>query len=379
MAINPDLLVIKPVSQLESVTGLQAGELLFYDVNDPNTTLKKISIDTFNNLSKAAKPLKPTDPTPTDDGLYMPTESGTYSNADGLIAQDGYYTLFFKTGSTWTKSETLFPNDSDGYKGLEKPFDVKIKFDELLTKMDLTITNDVLFRAFDNDIFIGGSTLVRIVADGVHTPDFSHFKKMTGSQDYDNTNGVLNCAYFFYDGDDVWVNIWQGEGTSIIESEIPKTYTTVVFDELYGASYSSGVLTGGANSGGYQSELQNITNEFELILTDSTFVAVLGLMNSKDSNMIYGNSNNYIYGFYRNTSGYDVIKGPARTVIFSSSTLPNFFRVKRIGNDAVFSLSSDGNSWTDVFTDTNGFNSISTAYIKGVFVQSGNLKSIKYS
>lgn len=106
------LLVKVPVSTLESVTGLQEGEILFYDTTTPDNKLKKISIDTFNNLSKTAKPLKPTDPTPTAQGLYKPTISGTYANAGGLIAQEGYDTLFFLNGSTWTKTETKFPQAS---------------------------------------------------------------------------------------------------------------------------------------------------------------------------------------------------------------------------------------------------------------------------
>lgn len=109
MAINPDLLVIKPVNQLESVTGLQAGELLFYDGSN---NLKKIDIDTFNNLPKSAKLLKLSDPTPTEEGLYMPEKVGTYANAGGLTAQDGYYTLFFFDGTNWSKSETLLPQNN---------------------------------------------------------------------------------------------------------------------------------------------------------------------------------------------------------------------------------------------------------------------------
>lgn len=106
MAIDPKLLVIKPVDQLEQVTGLQDGDLLFYD---GSVNLKRISIDTFNNLSKTAKPLAPTDTAPTVEGLYVPTIAGTYANAGGLIAQSGYYTLFFFDGTTWSKTETLMP------------------------------------------------------------------------------------------------------------------------------------------------------------------------------------------------------------------------------------------------------------------------------
>lgn len=106
MAIDPKLLVIKPVDELAEVTGLQAGSMLFYDGSD---NLKRISIDTFNNLSKTAKPLAPTGPTPSAEGLYKPTISGTYTNAGGLVAQVGYDTLFFFNGTTWTKSEFSYP------------------------------------------------------------------------------------------------------------------------------------------------------------------------------------------------------------------------------------------------------------------------------
>ena len=110
MAIDPKLLVIKPVNELESVNGLQAGELLFYDTSNPNEpVLKKIDIDTFNNLSKTAKPLNPTDATPTVIGLYMPTVIGTYTNAGGLIAESGFDTLFYFNGTNWTKRALPYP------------------------------------------------------------------------------------------------------------------------------------------------------------------------------------------------------------------------------------------------------------------------------
>jgi len=115
MAIDPKVLVVKPVNELVEVTGLQPGSMLFYDGSD---NLKRISIDTFNNIAKSAIPLKITDPSPNIDGLYIPTTSGTYTNAGGLIAQAGYYTLFFKNGSTWTKSETKITGQ---FKGVAIP------------------------------------------------------------------------------------------------------------------------------------------------------------------------------------------------------------------------------------------------------------------
>ena len=104
MAIDPKLLVIKPVSELAEVTGLQDGSMLFYDGSD---NLKLIDIDTFNNLSKSAKLLKISDTTPTEEGLYKPATTGTYPN--GLTAQEGFTTLFFFDGTTWSKSEEELP------------------------------------------------------------------------------------------------------------------------------------------------------------------------------------------------------------------------------------------------------------------------------
>lgn len=97
---------LKPINELEEITGLEPGWMLW---SDGSEDLLKINVDTFNNLSKTAKPISPSEPTPTTIGLYKPTTSGTYANADDLIANDGYYTLFFFNGSNWSKSEDKFP------------------------------------------------------------------------------------------------------------------------------------------------------------------------------------------------------------------------------------------------------------------------------
>lgn len=60
----------------------------------------------------ATYPLAPTDATPTKAGWYKPTVSGTYANAGGLVVQDGYYTLFYFDGTTWSKTEVQMPQAS---------------------------------------------------------------------------------------------------------------------------------------------------------------------------------------------------------------------------------------------------------------------------
>lgn len=116
MAVDPKLLVIKSVIDLDQVTGLQSGDLLFYDGSE---NLKRISVDTFNNLSKSAKPLGISDPSPTLEGIYKPKTTGTYSNAGGLEAQEGYDTLFFYNGTTWSKSEFKYPQATQSIPNFE--------------------------------------------------------------------------------------------------------------------------------------------------------------------------------------------------------------------------------------------------------------------
>lgn len=203
MAIDPKLLVIKPVNELDSVTGLQAGELLFYDGSN---NLKKIDIDTFNNLSKTAKPLKPTDATPTQEGLHIPTQSGTYTNAGGLVAQEGYYTLFFFDGTTWTKSETKFP---------QAPANLRLWSALPFSKDEQVVKDSVIYIALEN-----------VLATDV--PGVSAKWKSLGSDDEDVRKALK----------------WFLEQQSIIDI-LDKTFeisNTASYGNLYGVANISGQL-----------------------------------------------------------------------------------------------------------------------------------------
>lgn len=108
MAINPLLLNVKPISEITTVDNPIKGHLLFYDGSDE---LKKVDIIKFQSLiGGIAKPLAIADATPTTAGWYKPTTSGTYANAGGLVAQEGYDTLFYFDGTTWIKVEVAMPN-----------------------------------------------------------------------------------------------------------------------------------------------------------------------------------------------------------------------------------------------------------------------------
>ena len=80
MAIDPKLLVLKPVSELETVNNPTTGSLLFYDGGDK---LKKTNVSDFYNAMKSAYlGIATTTTTPPATGAYWyrVTEAGTYTN-----------------------------------------------------------------------------------------------------------------------------------------------------------------------------------------------------------------------------------------------------------------------------------------------------------
>lgn len=117
--IDPNLLVIKPVGELENVVNPTTGEVLYYDGSGD---LKKTSVTQFFQMLNAfAKPIKTTDSTPTVIGWYKPTDSGLYNNAGGLIAQEGYDTLFYYSGTMWTRTQVKMPESSSNLIKLAVP------------------------------------------------------------------------------------------------------------------------------------------------------------------------------------------------------------------------------------------------------------------
>lgn len=328
-----------------------------------------------------------------------------------------------------------------------------------------TVDGPIYFKPFGTNAKLMGSTLVRLTADGVNIPDFSKFKKLNGSQNYDNTAGVLNSIFFFYDGFDAWVNIWQGIGNSDIDysdltpptppvvqvtetqdyfiklawsgasdnvavvsyeiyvnnilkntvSASPYTVTglnsatlyqfkikaidaagnksvfsnnvssttlvpqdtPVVFNSLSnGANYNNGVLTGAINTGGIVTPYINTLNGFELILGESSELAVLMITAANNGSYEYAsNVNTMIFAIFK-TAGTIQLTKTGGSLLHTHTGSENFARIKRVGNNAVMSVSSNGVNWNDVFTVNDGFIGYDTAFVKGLFAASnGSLKA----
>nr|DAG72879.1 MAG TPA: rhamnogalacturonase A [Caudoviricetes sp.] len=113
---NTAFIKLKPINELEEITSLQPGNLLFED-GDGN--LKRITTDLFYQiLNNFARPLAPGDTPPsTANRWYKPTTSsadpGTnYPNAGNLKAKSGFDTLFFYDGTNWIKAEVALPGVS---------------------------------------------------------------------------------------------------------------------------------------------------------------------------------------------------------------------------------------------------------------------------
>ncbi|SHH95876.1 hypothetical protein SAMN05421866_0037 [Chryseobacterium oranimense] len=124
---NIPFIDLKPISGLEKVNTFDPGSLLFAGADG---ILKRIDAEKFYQLlNNVAKPISPSDPSPTVVGWYKPQISSEldkptdpnsttdwgekYPNAGNLRAKSGYDTLFwFGGGTTWKKAEVKLPSNS---------------------------------------------------------------------------------------------------------------------------------------------------------------------------------------------------------------------------------------------------------------------------
>ncbi|MHA7823696.1 right-handed parallel beta-helix repeat-containing protein [Chryseobacterium arthrosphaerae] len=116
MGVNPDLLVIKKPGDLDEAATFDPGDFLFAG---PDNVLKRMPTENFYPLFKNIKPISPQDPGPFESNtLYKPyiysEDPGiNYPNAGNLKAIEGYDTLFYYNGTTWSKMANKLPRDED--------------------------------------------------------------------------------------------------------------------------------------------------------------------------------------------------------------------------------------------------------------------------
>jgi hypothetical protein len=75
-----------------------------------------------------------------------------------------------------------------------------IPFDNPVTYIPpKTVTGAITFTKTTTGAQAGYCSIIRVVADGSHTPDLSAFK-LIGTGTWDNTSGAVNQLWFVFDG-----------------------------------------------------------------------------------------------------------------------------------------------------------------------------------
>jgi hypothetical protein len=78
------------------------------------------------------------------------------------------------------------------------------------------VDSNIVFTINETDKTPGFGTLIRLIGNGVNTPDFSNFTADANSPEFDNTEDAVNLCFFFYDGVDFVYSITQTAGTSSV-------------------------------------------------------------------------------------------------------------------------------------------------------------------
>jgi hypothetical protein len=260
----------------------------------------------------------------------------------------------------------------------EYVFNSEIPFGSLNGKMaSHTVSGPIAFTINNNNLTPMAATIVRLFADGINVPDFSEFKLSTNSSTYVNINGTVNCILFFYDGVDYWVNMWQEKSLNFVD---------VVFDDLeVGVSFdmSTKVLTSDTGgNGAYVSTSYTMTNDFELVHELLSTGCILAISNVNDGIFTWPTNQNIIAGMYQYIGpGFpngiylaETISGNGANII-APTVAGSFVKMKKVGNDLIFSSSTDGINYTTFHTLPNKLIGVTNFYIKAIMTEPGLLKA----
>lgn len=150
---NTAFIKLDPIDTLPEQTSLVDGHLLFTPVG--STQMYRMSLDTFTLLSQSVKILKLTDPAPTVDGLYRPESVGTYSNIGGLVAKNGYDTIFLRKGGVWSKSEFPYPQAT---KSIPQFANLSFPFTNTATEKVQCVENFIVYQLLDGQTSTSADT-----------------------------------------------------------------------------------------------------------------------------------------------------------------------------------------------------------------------------
>lgn len=156
---------------------------------------------------------------------------------------------------SWNNDEGLIKNSQEIDDTAFVSFSTDITILEKLTVMSLFQVTEAIELSVDSTkITPNCITVAKIVADGVSDVTISGAKEIVSSAGYDNTEGILNTFYFFYDGVNVFVNIFQEKDAlpidllspSVVSAEILNLYrdeVLITFDESLNESFVPALMT----------------------------------------------------------------------------------------------------------------------------------------
>lgn len=135
-----------------------------------------------------------------------------------------------KTGNVWVAYEGS--GSSGGGGTTSSAYTTTIVFNVLSRKLaEHAITGSATFTPDLTSAIPNAIVTLRLITDGniLHVQDFSAFKKMTGSDDLDNSAAdYLYVVQFFYDGEDVWYNVWQEEDQIPVDGTAPTLVSATI-------------------------------------------------------------------------------------------------------------------------------------------------------
>jgi len=94
-------------------------------------------------------------------------------------------------------------------KLLHQPFKGIVNLSNDLTHYEEYVVDTNIVLTLGSYPEIAGCAIIRMKADGSHTPDFTAFTKLSSSQDWDTTLNAINLVSFSYDGTIAWYCIDQ--------------------------------------------------------------------------------------------------------------------------------------------------------------------------
>jgi len=275
-----------------------------------------------------------------------------------LALKDGKYNYISLLKQGLTNLGVEFPSSDGGGGAFVATFSESIPFNRDYTLMDYTVTGPLILIPNTTGRIIGGTTYLRLVADGVNTPTFDNLFIIT-SGSYDNTDGVVNRLIFYWNGSEYEVSITQLI-PYVAPTLIPITFTSVTnITESPSGTWRSTINTGDSygQTGLSSKYLPASTNGIIYSKASATVLgAVFGFNTANSQSGWAGFEAAYVIS----TSLYPIDNGILGSPIVF--TVNDLIGIRRTGSALTLEKSNNnGSSWTVIYTYS--FTSTAPLYI----------------